>query len=57
MCTNCGYGFLDELNQPKRTYHACPRCGNKLNPPVTVGRTEESTDDAKPYQSLVEHER
>jgi predicted nucleic acid-binding Zn-ribbon protein len=53
-CMNCGYAFLNESMMVSRTFHACPKCGHHLDPPVTVGMTDESTDAARPYKSIVE---
>lgn len=57
MCPNCGYGFVNESRLIRRVFHSCPRCGQKFNPPITVGDANESTtvpNQSRPYKPIVE---
>lgn len=56
MCSNCGYGFVNESSQTqRRVYNACPRCGKVLSPPVVTGQPNETQEPEKPpYRTLVE---
>lgn len=54
-CSNCGYSFLQESMVIECAYHACPRCGHHLSPPVTIGvKRESKTSKPKEYKSIVE---
>lgn len=46
-CANCGYPFskLTVTKNKPVTYHACPRCGQKLPVPITVGSQQEGVQE------------
>jgi NAD-dependent SIR2 family protein deacetylase len=54
MCSNCGYSFLNESRLLTRTFHSCPRCGQKLNPPITVGKPNESEKPRRDYKPILD---
>lgn len=55
-CVNCGYPFskLTVIKNKPMTYHTCPRCGQKLPEPITVGPQQEGQQKPIERKTLVE---
>ena len=54
-CSKCGYPISDHpVARGTMTLEVCPKCGHKLDAPVTLGRPLEGETKPVVYESIVE---